>query len=90
MVHVDTIRFAEVLTLKAPPDEAFNEAVKTEIARCQLIDHASGHQVPCAKCREPFRITSLYRCFYCAVFYCRKCGAEHFATTNPQHQKAAT
>jgi hypothetical protein len=78
LVHVDTIKVREHLSPAAPPDEDFNSSVKTEIARRQMMDHMSGKVIACAKCRTLSELVSLYRCYYCGVWYCRPCAGKHF------------
>lgn len=86
-IHIDTITPAEHLSPTAAADEDFNSSVKTEIARCQLIDHQAGRLVACAKCRVQGKLESLYRCYYCAVWYCRKCAGIHFGAPSQSHDE---
>lgn len=79
-VHVDEVRFRQRLSAQMPPDEDFNSERKTEIARCQLIDHLGGHEIKCASCDYTRALHSFYRCRFCGVWYCPKCALVHFGT----------
>lgn len=71
-----------------PPDVNHDSETKTIIARLQGRDLRSAFpaiasvRVKCGKCHKETGITMLYKCRFCAVWYCHACALEHFREDN--------
>jgi len=71
-----------------PADVDHDPVVKTTIARMQGMDlrkiyiGIGGVMIRCGRCHDMTAITMLYKCRWCAVWYCHRCGETHFGPDN--------
>ena len=38
--------------------------------------------LPCTYCQKQVGIIFQFKCFYCGLYYCRKCAEKHFTYVN--------
>lgn len=49
------------------------------ITRLQLKQASAAKSVKIdCQCGKSITITKMYRCHHCGIYFCRKCGTEHF------------
>jgi hypothetical protein len=56
-------------------------------AREQLSAAYKGCSVKCSCGKVSGPVFKLYRCYYCGVFFCDICAAEHFGKTREEHNR---
>ncbi len=52
----------------------------------KICPEIGGVMIACGKCQKLERITMLYKCRWCAVWYCHKCAAVHFGPDSEHSQ----
>lgn len=55
-----------------------NTTEKCTLVRLQLKLARDGEHIPCGGCGRESRSRSQFRCYYCGIWYCKKCSAAHF------------
>lgn len=56
-------------------------------ASAQLMEAVHGDPVTCSCGKVSAPCYKLYRCYYCGVWFCDSCAAEHFGKTREEHNK---
>jgi len=50
--------------------------------------------IACGNCDQELSVLNAYKCFYCGIWFCRKCGGEHFGEagegTDDRYRKDTT
>lgn len=56
--------------------------------RQQLVEIQTTHAVTCSCGRGPLSVGNVWRCYFCGVWFCRKCAKAHFGDGGPHDGRA--
>lgn len=57
------------------------------LSRAQLMAVRKEQDVTCKCGKVTGPVWKLYRCYYCGIFFCDRCAAEHFGQTREEHSR---
>jgi hypothetical protein len=77
-----------VRSLEGEEVKTFEELQESKrVSRDQFMAAFKGEPVTCSCRKVTVPSYKLYKCYYCGVFHCDKCAAEHFGQTREEYNE---
>ncbi len=72
------------MNVHAPPGCEQEKAEIRHIVRRQVGQVLDGEKITCAGCQQDFIFLHVFRCFFCGMYFCRRCRKDHFGRASEE------